>query len=176
MRTLSWAVALGMLLLSGAAVRAAEPSARKPISYQKDIAPILAQACYSCHGEGRSKGGLRVDSLAAITKGGNSGPAIVSGKSGQSLLVKKSDEEDPTPHKGAVLSVAQIALVKTWIDRGAPLTADQPTTGPAPRSDSTILEVDLDKLPPDLARQLREFLEREKKAPEKAPARDKKND
>jgi hypothetical protein len=172
MRTLSWAVAVVGMLLSGEAVRAAEPSAKKPISYQKDIAPILARACYSCHGEGRSKGGLRVDSLAAITRGGNSGPALVPGKGSQSLLVMKTDEEDPTPHKGAVLSAAQIALVKAWIDRGAPLTADQPTTGPAPRSESVIIEVDLDKLPPDLARQLREYLEREKKSSQSAPKKD----
>jgi hypothetical protein len=171
MRTVSWMSAvLGLLLSSGAGWAADQPAKSggtgKAPEYQKDIEPILARHCYSCHGEKKTRANLRVDSLAALLKGGNSGPALVPGKSGQSLLVKKADEEDPTPHKGAVLATAQLTLLKTWIDQMAPVAAR-----PAAANDKVIIEVDLDKLPPDLARQLREFLDREKKAKEGGPGK-----
>ena len=41
---------------------------------------LLAEKCYSCHGDKKQKGGLRLDSLEAILKGGESGPAVVAGK------------------------------------------------------------------------------------------------
>ncbi len=118
--------ALGLLNLSVPA-RAAEPKSQPArtggaVSFQKDIASILTRNCSSCHGEAKRKGGLRIDSLEAILEGGNSGPAIVPGKGSKSLLVRKSDEDDPTPHKGRTLTADQLALLKSWIDQGARAT------------------------------------------------------
>src|SRR5262245_50676029 len=88
-----------MLLLAVPRIQAVEPPT---VDYQRDIQPILARNCYGCHSEVKVRGGLRVDSLPAILKGGINGPAVVFGKSSASLLAKKSDENDPTPHKGTV--------------------------------------------------------------------------
>lgn len=44
--------------------------------FKQSVAPILAQNCVSCHGETKVKGGLRLDSLAGLLKGGRSGPVV----------------------------------------------------------------------------------------------------
>jgi hypothetical protein len=149
------------LLLLASATGAHGQETKKTVDFQRDIQPILAENCYSCHSEVKIKGGLRVDSLAAVLKGGSSGRIIVNpGKSKDSLIVKKADPDDPTPHKGNVLSAQELAMLKAWIDNGA-----RPSAAAAPAKKSTIVDVDLDKLPPDLAKQIRDELA--KKQPDK---------
>jgi len=45
------------------------------------VKPILAARCYACHGALKQKGGLRLDTVALMKKGGDTGPAIIVGKS-----------------------------------------------------------------------------------------------
>src|SRR5271154_4369842 len=54
--------------------------------FEQNVRPLLAEKCYSCHGDKKQKGGLRLDSIEAILKGGESGPAVVPGKPDDSLL------------------------------------------------------------------------------------------
>src|SRR5437667_11066073 len=61
--------------------------AAPPVDYLKDVKPLLAKNCFQCHGAKAHKGGLRVDTLQALLAGGDTGPAIVPGKSGESLLI-----------------------------------------------------------------------------------------
>ena len=56
--------------------------------FEQKVRPLLAENCYSCHGGKKQKGGLRLDSLEAILKGGEAGPVVVPGKPGESLLVE----------------------------------------------------------------------------------------
>ena len=89
------------------------------------IQPVLQQDCVSCHGPNKSKADLRLDSLAALLKGGKSGPAIVPGKSADSDLLRRlhlpSAEEDHMPPEGKPQpSPDDIALLQWWIDAGAP--------------------------------------------------------
>ncbi len=92
-----------MSLLVGAALRVAYligsvsagegrpgPEVRVAVEqyFEQKVRPLLAENCYSCHGGKKQKGGLRLDSLEAILKGGESGPAVVPGKPGESLLVE----------------------------------------------------------------------------------------
>jgi hypothetical protein len=68
--------------------------------FEMRVRPVLAANCYSCHGEARL-GGLRLDSRAELLKGGASGPAIIVGKSEESLRCV------PWPHSsGACLQQA----------------------------------------------------------------------
>src|SRR5688500_18289187 len=56
--------------------------------FEKNIRPILVERCYECHGPEKQKGGLRLDSRAAVLKGGESGPSVNPGKPAESLLWK----------------------------------------------------------------------------------------
>src|SRR5262245_47773755 len=77
----------GVSLFSNAS-RADEPIAKTFDFFEKEIRPVLADHCFKCHGEEKAKSGLRLDSRAAILKGGNMGPAAVPGKPNDSLLIQ----------------------------------------------------------------------------------------
>src|SRR6516165_11602916 len=74
---------LGFLFLGHAAAGRADP----PVDYLREVKPILAQHCFSCHSAKIHKGKLRLDTAALMRKGGTSGPAIVPGNAGKSLLI-----------------------------------------------------------------------------------------
>src|SRR5260370_23313315 len=64
------------------------PAADKQgVSYATDIKPIFEKSCTKCHGADKQKGHLRLDSLAAILKGGEDGKVIEPCKTAESLLV-----------------------------------------------------------------------------------------
>ena len=54
------------------------------------IEPILTDKCVQCHGENKSKGGLRLDSAKAIMDGGDSGRPIEPGNPAVSPQKRKS--------------------------------------------------------------------------------------
>src|SRR5207237_802052 len=56
--------------------------------FEKKVRPILVAKCASCHGPEKQKGGLRLDSRAAMLKGGDTGPAVIPGDAEKSLLVR----------------------------------------------------------------------------------------
>ncbi len=99
------------------------PSTRAAVSYQKDIAPILADNCLKCHGEEKQKSALRLDQRPLMLKGGDSGlPTIAPGKPEKSFLIEvisDPNHEIAMPPKGDPLSKAQIATLTTWIAEGA---------------------------------------------------------
>src|SRR5205085_2453119 len=104
-------------VLLAAQVAAAEPDFSL---FEAKIRPVLVERCYECHGETKQKGGLRLDSKAALLKGGDSGPIIVLGKPAESLLVKALRYEDPKmPPKGRLPESVVTDFVK-WIEQGAP--------------------------------------------------------
>src|SRR5205085_10310027 len=63
------------------------------VDYLRDVKPILAARCTSCHGAIRQKAGLRLDAAELIRRGGVSGPAVVAGHSDESLLIDRVTEE-----------------------------------------------------------------------------------
>ena len=95
--------------------------------FKRDIKPIFAENCYSCHGPEKHKSGLRLDQKTDAYRGGDSGAAIVPHKSADSLLFKNISGANPDsimPPKGEPLTAAQVALIKAWIDEGAPWPDD----------------------------------------------------
>ena len=116
-------VLLTVVLILGRGHVVAEES-RAPdsaIDFATAIQPLFAQRCYQCHGPDEQEGGLRLDQRSAGLAGGESGPVIVPGKSGESLLfrlVAGLEKGSRMPKKGAPLSDAEVALVRTWIDQG----------------------------------------------------------
>lgn len=112
-----------------ALLTASTASAAQPIGFNSDIRPLLADACFHCHGPdpGTRKAGLRLDTEAGFFTPGKEGesPTIVKGKPEASPLYQRlisTDEDEVMPpaesHKS--LKPEQIALVKQWISEGAP--------------------------------------------------------
>ena len=100
------------------------------VDFLRDVKPILAQRCYRCHSSLKEESSLRLDSVAAILKGGDGGPIVVAGKSGESRLIDAvlQTGDLKMPPEGAPLSEAQIATMKAWIDAGAHPPADDSAT------------------------------------------------
>jgi hypothetical protein len=95
--------------------------------FETKIRPVLEEDCFKCHSHqaDRIKGGLMLDSRAAVLKGGNTGPAVVPGKPDDSVLIQalRYTDEDlrmPPPEHGGKLSDQQIADFTEWVRRGAP--------------------------------------------------------
>ncbi|GIW79084.1 MAG: cytochrome c [Gemmatales bacterium] len=94
------------------------------VDYVKDIKPILAEKCFSCHGALKQRSRLRMDAAQLLFKGGRDGPPIVPGKADESLLVKRVLGIDgqslmPPEGEGEKMSHQQVALLKAWINQGA---------------------------------------------------------
>ncbi len=99
--------------------------ATNKIEFVRDIKPIFDASCIRCHGPVKPKSGFRLDSREAALKGGESGMDIIPGNSAKSPLIHFTaalveDMEMPPSGKGDPLSPPQIALLRAWIDQGAP--------------------------------------------------------
>ncbi len=101
-------------------------AAGQTIDFTRDVQPILTKRCQGCHGPTQQMSGLRVDSAAALLKGGNNGAAVVAGKPVESKLVDRvtSDRKGfQMPPMGARLTDAEVSAIRSWIDAGAPVPA-----------------------------------------------------
>src|SRR4051812_4920495 len=94
-----------------------------PLDYDKDVKSVLEARCFKCHGPEKQKAGLRLDVRESMLKGGESGePAIVPGNALKSHLLKLVMSNDPTeymPPKGDRLTMAEVELIKRWVEEGA---------------------------------------------------------
>jgi len=110
------------LLIVGTRVLGVESDAAK--LFHEQVAPILVKNCIECHNDVTTKGGLNMETLAEVLKGGEDGPAIVPGKALESplyqMIVPESLGDKPEmPKKKAALASAETDLIKRWIDMGA---------------------------------------------------------
>jgi hypothetical protein len=108
---------------------------KEPVSYEKDIEPIVADKCIGCHSAKVRRGRYDMSTPEKIVQGGKRGPAVVPGKSAESLLVKVvSHTAKPymPPRDEDPLTLQELALVKHWIDQGAKGPAVAAVKAPAP--------------------------------------------
>src|SRR3954447_20664768 len=77
------------MVLAFALGLARNPAAAPPVDYTREVKPILAARCTSCHGAIRQKAGLRLDTAEFARRGGEGGPAVEPGQSGDSPLVER---------------------------------------------------------------------------------------
>lgn len=148
----SWLAAAGGLFVAGWIVNTADHGGRlvyghgagtpqlasavvQPVSRTQDmdprvqffgerIRPILVNNCLRCHNPQRARRAGRLDqtTIAGLLTGGISGPAIIPGRPGESLLMTAVRHEDPDlqmPSGGDKLSEADIAALENWITDGA---------------------------------------------------------
>jgi cytochrome c553 len=120
-RTLLPALCLGLCSFVSSRGEDSPPQAAQAEFFEKSVRPVLAASCFECHGPDKQKGGLRLDSRAAILTGGDSGPAVVPGKPEESLLISAIGYHDSPrmPPKGKLKGDA-VAALTTWVRQGAP--------------------------------------------------------
>lgn len=135
---------LALLALAGLSIAAPIPIAElrrsEPVDFARDIYPILKRNCLACHNTTKAKADLNLESPELMRKGGEDGPVIVAGKSGESLLLKSAAHLDedlimPPPGnkvKATDLTPEELAMLKLWIDQGAPGESVAMAKGPLP--------------------------------------------
>jgi mono/diheme cytochrome c family protein len=96
------------------------------ISYLRDVRPILAANCFSCHGvdEKHREAGLRLDTAEGATGVREGHAAIIAGNPEQSQLIERITSKDaervmPPKDSGKTLTPAQIKVLRNWIESGA---------------------------------------------------------
>jgi len=90
------------------------------VDYAKDVQPVLRQNCYGCHGPAQQMSGLRLDQRSSVFKAGMR--RVVPGSSANSFLYHRVSGTTyglQMPPTGP-LRAEQIAILKAWIDQGAP--------------------------------------------------------
>ena len=125
------AITATSVLLSFAAPSGnAKPTAKSPKpapDYARDIRPILARNCFSCHGadDGKRQAGLRLDTRSgAIQALKSGGKAIVPGKPANSGLMQRITTTSaatlmPPPETGHKVTADEAKTLALWISSGA---------------------------------------------------------
>lgn len=103
------------------------------VDYEKEIKPLLKERCYACHGALKQKADLRVDTAAAMHKGGDGGDILTKEHSMLLDRVTTTDKDDrmPPEGEGAMLTAEQVAKLREWVAAGAPApTQEKPEDDP----------------------------------------------
>lgn len=103
----------------------AEDAPAKPISFYRQVRPILQRHCSGCHQPAKQGGNLQVVTYDLFKKGGENGPSFVPGMPDESLIVKQISGTKPEmPLNSDPLTSKQIDIIRNWIAQGA--TDDTP--------------------------------------------------
>ncbi|WP_246109814.1 PSD1 and planctomycete cytochrome C domain-containing protein [Roseimaritima multifibrata] len=120
----SWLVSVLLFTVGVVCVDVARTDADEKIDFfESKVRPLLIEHCYECHSleADESAGDYRLDSAAAMLRGGSRGPSIVAGDAAKSLFLKAveyKDSELEMPPSGK-LSDEQIDVLRQWVEAGA---------------------------------------------------------
>lgn len=131
-----------------------KPQRDEPVDFHKEIMPLLRKSCVACHQAKLAEGGLSLESIDEMVKGGDSGAAVVAGQITESLLITRaSGEEEPLmPPEGnsagaKPLTPQELGLLALWIEQGAvvgqSMAEEGPKWQPIPPSFRPIYAVDI---------------------------------
>ncbi|WDQ16829.1 PSD1 and planctomycete cytochrome C domain-containing protein [Rhodopirellula sp. P2] len=129
------AMAFGMaILLTCCSVATAEETVTQEVSFQEDVRPILSNHCFACHGpdENHNAAGFRLD---------------VEGEADLDEVLVRIGSEDPEsimppPDMHKPLNPEQIAILKQWIEQGAPYEAHWSFVAPTPPALPELVDAD----------------------------------
>jgi hypothetical protein len=115
---------LAALTVWGSLLAAAPVAAPADVEFfEKKVRPILFDRCFRCHSveSKKQKGGLLLDSRAALLKGGDTGPALVPGDAEKSLLIQavRYHQEHLQMPPSNKLPASEVAALEEWVRRGA---------------------------------------------------------
>jgi len=110
-RVVGTATLLALFLVTPAG--AAEPAAD---FFENQVRPLLVKACQQCHGPAKQRSSLRVDSRAALLRGGDGGPAVVPGDPAKSLLIQAVAHQSDLrmPPKAKLTDARLFAWPNSW--------------------------------------------------------------
>ncbi len=98
----------------------------EPVSFEKDVLPILQRNCLACHSASEKQGDLVLESPVSMRTGGDTGPAVLPGHGAESLLLKLAARQaepvmppDGNDVNAKPLTSDELGLVRLWIDQGA---------------------------------------------------------
>ncbi len=100
---------------------------KQEVSYQKDVAPLLAKHCAACHTPGQAGyvvSGFELKDYESLMKGTSFGPVVLPGDALTSVLVMliegRADPSINMPHGGAnPMTKEEIATIRLWVEQGA---------------------------------------------------------
>ncbi len=108
------------------AIPIVRPARTDVLEFYRDVLPLFRENCLPCHNRTTSKADLILETPADLLKGGESGPALVTGQSTNSLVLKVSAhlEKPRMPPKenkvnAVPLTPEQLGILALWIDQGA---------------------------------------------------------
>lgn len=96
------------------------------------VTPILWLRCAPCHGARRQEAGLDLRTRESILRGGDSGPAAISGEPESSLLIQRVHREEMPPRRLLVsvsvkpMEATELRLLEAWIEAGMPAASQGP--------------------------------------------------
>ena len=126
----NWILMLAVGCLASQWLAPGHADAADPVSFRKDLAPILLDRCVACHGPKKAEGGYRLDSFERAMKEGDSatagflGAQLEESESYRRLI--SDDEDERMPMESDPLPAEQIALFKRWIEEGAKFDGEDP--------------------------------------------------
>ena len=101
-----------------------------PVSFEREVAPIVKAKCMRCHGAGRASGNLRLDTYANMGKGGQNGPLLIPGSPQRSLMMARimtDNAQARMPKGGAKLTDDEINVIGKWISQRAAFDGEDMT-------------------------------------------------
>lgn len=131
-------IATCLLLLSSCSVTFPAYAA----DFERDVRPILSQNCFKCHGGPRAKKDFQMDRPEKLLEHIGPGKYIVPGKPEESEIVRRitmaegDSNRMPPPRKGTPLTQGEVEVIRSWIQEGAHLDANEssPASAPAPQA------------------------------------------
>ena len=119
---------LAMIVALALASHALAAATTQPVSYFRDVKPLLMANCNACHKPDKMKAELDMTTYAALMKGGKHGKTVVSMKADDSRLIEEITGDDPSmPKDGDPLKPVEVALITRWVQEGA--KDDSPAPG-----------------------------------------------
>jgi hypothetical protein len=106
----------------------AESAADRVAFFESKVRPVLVERCVGCQGPEKQKAGLRLDSLVALLRGGESGAAIDLDDADASNLVAAIRHESWEMPPDGKLPDDQIEAIVSWVKDGAAWTGSKPAT------------------------------------------------
>lgn len=121
--------------------------------YGARIQPIFSARCTSCHGANKRRAQLRLDSYAAVMRGGEDGPVVRAGDLKGSELFRRitlsHEHEEFMPAEGKkALSTDEVKQIERWITAGASATLAADDVLGLPAASRVVAEVTIEEIDP----------------------------